>query len=188
MEGVDVMPTHRQVIDNTSQFFAVSVVLSFFVHVIFGGFAYFAPQIDLSRYETRKPALETRFINNMQVVDTFQEASDVKPKDAQYVSDRDLVAEEETSPEQQSTDLVSGAPNTAPSRAQEKREASQEPDVESFSLSQEELVALNDPLIQGRPDKVRGRLSDGYLKRLKKGDQLKVNALGLEWTDSILYE
>src|SRR5690606_38389554 len=57
--------------------------------------------------------------------------------------------------------------------------------VESFSLSEEDLVAMNDPLLHENAQSQQ-KFSPGFVERLKRGEELKVNALGLDYGQYIV--
>lgn len=125
----------------------------------------------------------------LEVVESFQESADRPPETADFASDRDMRADRQTSPDfsgsnipqvgqmGQDDETLSGAQaSQAPAQAQEREQI-----LESFSLSEQDLVALNDPLLSPRAQRQRGQFSPGFARRLERGEELKVNAFGLDY-------
>lgn len=110
------------------------------------------------------PDIEIRLLSE---IESLQETALEAPERASFISTRNLRTDEETSPELQSHDLVQRSMSPAQARSR----------IESFSLSEAEKLALNDPLLRDSlPDQVLPP-SRGYHERLRRGEELKANAL-----------
>jgi len=120
----------------------------------------------------------------LDAVDSFQETAKEKPKKADFASSRDMKADEETSPTQSPTNVATSALPRAPAKPTESQQAKNKASpkkLESFSLSESDLLALNDPLQNEAAPHPQDHFSPGFVSRLKKGESLKVNALGLDY-------
>jgi TonB family protein len=162
-----------------------SALLSLILHLLFvlftGKLTNFA-----RRDYTDRPAIEVQLMNRklLEAVDTFQETAEEKPDQADFASSRDLKADEETSPEVSPSNVVQAPQTKGQPQPQQQTQTQAKPQpkkVESFSLSQEELLALNDPLRSAGASDRQQDLSPGFVKRLQKGEELKINALGLDY-------
>lgn len=127
--------------------------------------------------EVSRPSIPVELVQRPQeLVSSLQETAKEPPKEARFISDRDLKTDQETSPELSSQTASLGSSGAANA---DRKSGSQPKKRESFSLSQEEMVALNDPLQGGRGD--RRKFSPGFVERLKRGEELKTNAYGLDY-------
>jgi len=136
----------------------------------------FGARVPFSDEATRPPIPVELVQRPQELVDSLQETAKEPPKDAKFISDRDLKADVETSPELASQTAALGSSSAENNN---RKPAAQPKKRESFSLSQEEMVALNDPLQGGRGD--RRKFSPGFVERLKRGEELKTNAYGLDY-------
>lgn len=145
------------------QWLALSLVLSLSLHSSLVVLAFFWPQRGGSTKEPEQsfPAIELRFLNE---VETFQEESLVAPEDASFTSTKNLKTAEETSP-----DLRTHSITQAPSM-------STRPRLESFSLSEADKASLQQIPVQSEPTEAKLSPSKGFLERLSRGEDLKVNA------------
>jgi TonB family protein len=107
------------------------------------------------------PSIELLFLNE---VETLQKESRAVPKDAKFTSTKNLQTQEETSPELQNHSLVQ-----APSRAAKPR-------IESFSLTDEDRAGLQQMVMKSEAMESQLAPSRGFLEKLKRGEELKVNA------------
>ncbi|MGA0164358.1 MAG: energy transducer TonB family protein [Bdellovibrionota bacterium] len=105
--------------------------------------------------------IELRFLDE---VETFQEESLVAPDDASFTSTKNLKTAEETSPDLETHDLIQ-----APSM-------SARPRIESFSLSEADKMEMQQMIVQAETFETRLAPSKGFLERLRRGEELKVNA------------
>lgn len=119
----------------------------------------------------------------LEAVDSFQQEAKRTPESAKFASSRNLETEEETSPEDAASNVASGssaqAQQAQPSPPQEKMQKPRK--KESFSLSQDDLMAMNDPVIGSAAPRRGPALSPGFIRKLKRGEELKINALGLDY-------
>lgn len=156
----------------------VAIFLSSLIHLGFLLFAIFQAN-PFGIFERNEPqVIPIELVNRLpeEVVQSFQETAEQRPEEARFASDRDLRTDEETSPELMGQDLARLSPGQQGGQGARGRERK----VESFSLSDNEIAALNDPL-QGGGASTPGTFSPGFARRLKRGDMLKVNALGLDY-------
>lgn len=107
-------------------------------------------------------------------IETLQETAAEAPKDAKFISDRHLSTDEETSPDLQIHDIAQAQSGRAKTEVSETQSRISK---ESFTLSESDKLALNDPLVSGRAAPSELAASPGFYERLKRGDALKVNAL-----------
>jgi len=174
---------------NQPRFVALCASISLLIHLGLLALAWNFKDLKL-KSETPISAIELRLVDSKQLktMDTLQEESQETPEDAKFASDRNLKTEIQTSP-------LSGATNIATGRlgklgsSKEKSNAEQKPlkkKVESFSLSKEELVAMNDPFTGSMARENSNLISPGFLKRLQYGEELKLNALGLDYGQYII--
>ncbi len=139
--------------------------------------AFFGAPKDADSFELKNSVpIELVQMPSQEVVKTLQETATEKPKDAKFISDRDLSTDDESSPEVASLDMASLGKRGGASKEAPKPERRRE----SFSLSSLDREALNDPLQGGRASESM-RFSPGFMKKLKRGDELKANALGLDY-------
>lgn len=150
-------------------------------------------KLDRFDFRTEDPisSIQLRLVDSskLPVVDTFQEASEEKPKDAKFSSDRNLTAETETSPLVSPIDIPSGragSPSEKPRETQKTEKLPKKKKVESFSLSKDELVAMNDPFVGSGANRNSDLLSPGFIEHLQLGEELKLNALGLDYGQYIV--
>lgn len=179
-----------QIFENsTSRILVVSAFLSLMIHgivlVATGKLAHFKP---MERDETQSIEIDLVRSDTVDVVDSFQETSETKPENPDFISSRDLSTSEQTSPDKAASNVLSqGNRGQQDQNVDQKQPRKKQPEtIESFSLSQEELVALNDPLRNQEFSRSRGTPSQGFVDKLKKGEQLKVNALGLDYGQYII--
>lgn len=142
----------------------VSLLLSLVLHLSFVGVA------QLISRPRAKPVSEILNFPDVEIqvlsdIETLQETASEAPDKASFISSRDLKADEETSPELRNHDIVQ-----APSGVRGEK-------LETFSLSDSEKLALNDPLLGSTLPNQPLPPSRGYEARLKRGQELKVNAL-----------
>lgn len=168
----------------------IALGLSFLINALsfFGFYSAWTNPRDFSLDQSiNQPTQVTLSSEQLEVVDSFQKEAVERPETAQFASDRNLQADEETSP-----DAVSNIPQVGNSGAddtdkQGRPQSPQEKKVmESFSLSDSDLVALNDPLLSARAQKQKGVFSPGFVRRLQRGEELKVNAFGLDYGQYIV--
>jgi|GEM_PF-4324108 len=156
-----------------------SIILSVGLHILIvlmtREWSHFQPRVEI-----QPKAIEVSLLNSKpkDVVDTFQHTAKEAPKKADYISSRDLRTDKETSPVNSPTNVAT-PPKSQTKDIQKKK-------VESFSLSKKEMVAMNDPLLQKYVPNKNRNFSPGFLKRLKTGEALKVNALGLDYGQYIV--
>lgn len=168
-----------------------SALISLFFHlavvVLTGKLTKFAPR-DFSD----KQALEVSLVSPemLETVKTFQQTAEEAPDQARFASDRNLRTDEETSPDQARTDIVQAPPSQGQAQQQQAQQQSQERSeprkIDSFSLSEVEKQALNNPLLERSAQDRAQRFSRGFIEKLKRGDELKLNALGLDYGQYIL--
>lgn len=165
---------------------AFSLGLSLGVHAFF---VYLAGQWKPQEQPTERveiyPVMDVQLVprDSLEVIDTHQREADEAPQEADFGSDRNLQAEEETSPE--------FAPSNIPQEgsAQEAQGDDlglKEGERESFRLSEKDRTALEDPLLSASPPPGGQQASEGFDKRLKRGERLKVNAMSLDYGQYII--
>ena len=151
--------------------------ISLAIHILVMGLVvFFSARLPFSAEESRSSIPVELVQRPQELVDSLQEAAKEPPKDAKFISDRDLKTNEETSPDFASQTASLGSSSATRSS---RKPAGNPQKRESFSLSKEEMVALNDPLQGGRGD--RRKFSPGFVERLKRGEALKTNAYGLDY-------
>ncbi|MGA0164411.1 MAG: energy transducer TonB family protein [Bdellovibrionota bacterium] len=145
------------------QWGALSLVLSLSVHVLLVFSAFFWTHWSQPERvaEQSFPMIELRFLNE---VETFQEESLVAPDDASFTSTKNLKTAEETSPDLETHDLIQ-----APSM-------SARPRIESFSLSEADKIEMQQMIVQAETFEAKLAPSKGFIERLRRGEDLKVNA------------
>jgi len=121
----------------------------------------------------------------LDAMDSFQETADEAPEDPTFASDRNLKADEETSPEHSPQNLPKpgGARGKPPQKKEVKKqeEGPGEVNQKVFSLSKADIIneTTNQNVFEGIP-------SPGFAKRLKKGEQLKLNARQFDYGNYLL--
>lgn len=145
------------------QWLALSLVLSLSLHLLLVFLAFFWAHWGESVRvpEQTFPVVELRFLNE---VETFQKESLEAPDDASFTSTKNLKTAEETSPDLESHSIIQ-----APSM-------SARPKIESFSLSEADKTQLQQMIVQAETMESKLAPSKGFLDRLKRGEDLKVNA------------
>lgn len=168
-------PNSPSPVDTSMRILSGALVLSILVHLLLGLFAVRKP-LFFRDMLFKKPDLEVVWNSDFkEVVQTNQqEAKDASP-DAKFASDRNLKTEEETSPDRSPTNFArEGGGQDAKKQAQPKAK----PTVPGtlFTYSQSEL--LKDQTVAKETLKAgpKGPASAGFLEKLKKGSELKVNA------------
>lgn len=172
------MSTQREQIRiSGTQLLTICLLFSIAAHLSLVFLSQFLPSMDL------RPVREDRLIQvdlvpSRQVVASDQEAASEAPDRADFVSERDLRAEQETSPDISELGPSESAESTP---QQESREL-----LESFSLSSIEMDQLREPLRQQDRELPRQRrFSRDFVERLEKGEELKLNAFGLDYAGYI---
>jgi TonB family protein len=154
-------------------------MVSLLIHAMIMSFVVFwAPQMGGTKSHVSSPIPVEIVQRPSELIKTLQPEATEKPDDANFVSDRDLKADEETSPELAALDMPS-AGTAGAAKGRSVRE-SKPKTRESFGLSSADKEALEDPLQGGQAREFR-QFSPGFQKRLKRGEQLKVNAFGLDY-------
>ncbi len=129
----------------------------------------------MGRNEQARPAIEVE-LQQLPVVDSFQEATEVPPQNPSFASDRNMRTQEQTSPDR--------APLNVPQKGGDGGRAPQKSKSESPTKSSETVFSLNSSdllkdkkfkqeTLQEGPKQIA---SQGFVEKLKKGEQLKVNA------------
>lgn len=162
----------------------IALTLSLLIHFSVIGFTALLERFKPAERPAFK-ALEVSLVESplLESVKSLQETADVAPEVAQFASDRNLKAEQQTSPERQATNVATPSQGSAQQVIgnQNQQQKTQQRSRKSFSLSNEELVAMNDPMVLGSALGQDAPPSAGFIERLERGEQLKVNALGLDY-------
>lgn len=180
------LPPPPEKSSKTEQLLLTAVIVSLVVHLII---LLSALSLPLRPQKTMEFGSRDVFVDlvpsnkRLPVVETLQETAKEPVKDAQFASDRDLKAEEETSPD----GLVNSAPQVGGSGAQSKPKTSKSQTVgvgdkkPIISMSKADL--LNDSTSQDRISGAgpKGVMSRGFQERVKKGDELKLNAHSFDY-------
>ncbi len=168
----------KKIYEISLAFLAAAIVISILFHVgvvlVLSKMPAFVKPVDLARadLEVELPLLNNDFKD---AVETLQETAKERPKDAKFISSRNLSAEEDVSPDSAPTPLpqVGGGAKTKP---KEKSQQIAEPSKTLFSLSQKDLEkdgTLEKPTAQALQP---GMMSPGLYEKLKKGHELKLAA------------
>ncbi len=104
-------------------------------------------------------------MSQMPVLDVPQPATKDVPDKAKFASDKNIKVDEESSGRQQADESLTTRRPRAPSK----------PKTETFSLSQADILKEGFER-QTLSDEQRGAPSEAFLRKLKRGDELKVNA------------
>lgn len=168
------MSTAREQITITGgQLLTFALLFSVALHFTLVFVARHLPPLEISRPQPKEVFIEVDLVNALQVVDSNQQAADEAPDRADFASDRNLRADEETSPPPQSLVPQQGSQSAPPGEV-----------IESFSLSSSEMAQSQ---VRELPDSmfstgdVQKRFSPEFLERLKRGEELKLNAFGLDY-------
>jgi len=104
-------------------------------------------------------------MSQLPVLDVPQPATKDVPDKAKFASDKNIKVDEESSGRQQADESLTTHRPRAPSK----------PKTETFSLSQADILKEGFER-QTLSDEQRGAPSEAFLRKLKRGDELKVNA------------
>lgn len=147
----------------------IAFVLSLFVHIglmvlVSNQTLFVSQEQDSSEWVE----VELRPLGPLPVVDIPEPASKDAPENAQFASDKNIKVQEETSGREQTTEsLTTRRPQQARSQSKIK--------PESFSLSQADILKEGFER-ETLSDEQRGAPSEAFMDRLRRGDELKVNA------------
>lgn len=160
----------------------LSVLLHIFGLVLASHYRAFE-SIKIERPEATEVSLLETPKNFRDALETLQETSKEAPKNAKFVSERNLKTEEETSPQAAPSPIPQAGGAQSKAQPKVKPEKLTEGSKLKFSFSQKDLVAQNQTETL-RPD-LQGRASAGFYDRLKRGTDLKVNAFQSDYANYI---
>ncbi|MBN8553869.1 MAG: TonB C-terminal domain-containing protein [Deltaproteobacteria bacterium] len=165
---------------------AVCVVISLLIHLLILIFAArYQPFADKT-LETDRIPIEINVPNQiLDSIQTLQKSAEKTPEDAKFASDRNLKADEETSPQSAPTSVpqIRAQPKSSP-RAQTKKSNEGIGEKTKFSISQKEM--MEDGTLEQETLSPSAINSPGFLNRLKLGEQLKLNAREFDYGQYII--
>lgn len=170
----------RSPYDLPIRIFVIGLALSLVVHLALFFIATRLPRwSNVSAPIQRQDVIEVR----LPVVDTLQQTAKAPPRDARFAAPRNLEADEDTSPERAplSVPQIGGSASQAKPQAQPLEEGVGVT-KETFRLGDLEMAEIQRQTFNPNSP---GVTSQGFLERLKRGQEFKVNARELDYAGFI---